>query len=79
MLHEGRGVAEIILKRVRMEGFVCLDYLERASEAFAALGKWHQEGKLKYRVHVVDGLRNAPAAMNMLFDGRNKGKLIVAL
>lgn len=74
-----RNVAEIIVKRVCMEGFVCLDYLDRASEAFAALGKWHQEGKLKYRVQVVEGLRNAPAAMNMLFDGRNQGKLIVAV
>lgn len=74
-----RNVAEIIVKRVRMEGFVCLDYFDRASEAFAALGKWHQEGKLKYRVHIVEGLRNAPAAMNMLFDGRNQGKLIVAI
>jgi NADPH-dependent curcumin reductase CurA len=74
-----KNLAELVIKRVRMEGFVCLDYFDRAGEAFAALGKWYQEGKLKYRVHVIEGLENAPAAMNMLFDGRNQGKLIVAV
>ena len=34
-------------------------------------------GKLRYRVDVVDGLENAPASLNKLFDGSNKGKLIV--
>jgi len=78
-MHCVRNIAEIVIKRVRMQGFVCLDYFDRAGEAFAALGEWHRHGKLKYRVHVVEGLKNAPAAMNMLFDGSNHGKLIVAL
>ena len=77
--HCVRNIAEIVIKRVRLEGFVCLDYLDRAGEAFAALSKWHHEGKLKYRVHVVEGLQHAPEAMNMLFDGRNTGKLIIAV
>ena len=75
--HCVRNIAEIVIKRVRLEGFVCLDYLDRAGEAFGALSKWHQEGKLNYRVHVVNGLQHAPEAMNMLFDGRNNGKLII--
>jgi NADPH-dependent curcumin reductase CurA len=28
---------------------------------------------------VVEGLEEAPAALNYLFDGRNKGKLIIKL
>jgi hypothetical protein len=31
------------------------------------------------RTHVVEGLEQAPAALNMLFDGTNRGKLIVRL
>jgi hypothetical protein len=62
-----------------MEGFLVLDYWNRAGEAVAALAKWHQEGKVKYRVHVIEGLRAAPTAMNMLFDGSNQGKLIVQI
>ncbi len=34
-------------------------------------------GKLRYRVDVVDGLESAPTSLNKLFDGSNKGKLIV--
>lgn len=43
------------------------------------LATLHQEGKIKYRVHVVQGLQNAPAALNMLFDGSNQGKLVVSI
>jgi NADPH-dependent curcumin reductase CurA len=34
---------------------------------------------LKYRTHVIEGLEQAPTALNMLFDGANRGKLIVKL
>jgi NADPH-dependent curcumin reductase CurA len=61
-----------------MEGFLVLDFWDRAEEAIEALAKWHQDGKLKYRVHVVQDLKDS-AAMNMLFDGRNQGKLIIEI
>ena len=69
--------AQILMKRARVEGFIVSDFLPRAAEATAALARWLAEGKLKYRVDVVKGLRNAPAALNRLFDGSNTGKLIV--
>jgi len=74
-----RNLLQLVIKRVRMEGFLCLDYLDRAAEAIQALAAWHQEGRLKYRVHEIEGLKNAPDAMNMLFDGSNLGKLIVRI
>jgi NADPH-dependent curcumin reductase CurA len=80
--HAGSGpknLSQLIMKRARMEGFLVLDYWDRAAEAIQALAKWHQEGRLKYRVHEVEGLQSAPAAMNMLFDGSNHGKLIVTI
>ena len=40
---------------------------------------WHEAGKLKYRTHVIDGLENAVKAVNMLFTGENKGKLLVQI
>lgn len=67
----------ILTQRARVQGFVILDYLDRIQEAIADLGKWLAEGKLQYRVHVVEGLEKAPQALNMLFDGSNKGKLMV--
>jgi len=67
----------LILKRARLEGFVVIDYLARIGEAMADLAKWYGEGKLRYRVDVVEGLEQAPRAINKLFDGTNKGKLMV--
>jgi NADPH-dependent curcumin reductase CurA len=69
--------ANILVKRARVEGFIVMDYLNRAQEAVTELAKWLAEGKIKYRVDVVEGIENAPHALNMLFDGSNKGKLIV--
>ena len=67
----------ILVKRARVEGFIVIDYLNRAQEAMADLGRWLAEGKLKYRVDVVEGLEQAPRALNKLFEGSNQGKLIV--
>lgn len=69
----------LISKRARMEGFLIVDYMPRLLEAFPSLYQWHAQGKLKYRVDVVEGLEQAPQAMNKLFDGTNQGKLIVKI
>jgi len=67
----------LITHRGRMEGFVVLDYMDRAGEAIADLGRWVSEGKMTYRTDVVDGLDNAPEALDRLFTGANMGKVMV--
>jgi len=67
----------LLMKRARVEGFIVLDYASRFPEARAALVGWLREGKLKYRTDIVEGLENAPAALSKLYDGTNKGKLMV--
>lgn len=67
----------ILTQRARVEGFIILDYADRFDVAFRDLAKWLSEGKIQYRVDVIDGLGQAPNAINKLFDGSNKGKLIV--
>ena len=67
----------ILIKRARVEGFIVLDYFDRAEDAITKLAGWFAEGKINYRVDVVDGLKNAPETMNRLFDGSHSGKLIV--
>ncbi|HWQ31849.1 MAG TPA: NADP-dependent oxidoreductase [Blastocatellia bacterium] len=74
-----RNLAVLIMNRARMEGFIVLDYASRAQEAFADLGQWLMQGKLKYRVDVVEGLEQAPLALNKLFEGTNQGKLVVKI
>ncbi|HMW00988.1 MAG TPA: NADP-dependent oxidoreductase [Acidobacteriota bacterium] len=71
--------ANVLVQRARIEGFIVLDYAARANEAFAELGQWMKEGKLKYRVDEVEGLEHAPQALNKLFEGSNIGKLVVKM
>lgn len=71
------NLANLIMKRARMEGFLCFDYSARAEEAFTQMIGWMMQGKLKYRVDVVEGLENTPRTLQKLFDGSNAGKLIV--
>ncbi|MFQ3638903.1 MAG: NADP-dependent oxidoreductase, partial [Chloracidobacterium sp.] len=67
----------VVSKRLRIEGFIVLDYLPRAQEAIPQLLGWIASGQLKYRLDVVDGLEQAPQAVRKLFDGSNLGKLVV--
>lgn len=67
----------LLVQRARMEGFIIFDYIDRYREAQAELGRWMAEERIKYREHVVQGLEKAPQALLMLFDGSNRGKLMV--
>jgi len=67
----------IIVKRLKVEGFLILDYASRFMEGAKELGKWKMMGKLKDRQTIVEGLEKASDAINMLFTGGNTGKLIV--
>lgn len=74
-----RNIFRIVTKRLRMQGFIVIDFLPRFAEAALQLGVWAAEGKIKNRVHVVEGFLSAPTAINMLFTGGNTGKLVVKL
>jgi NADPH-dependent curcumin reductase len=69
--------ANLIIKRGRMEGFLILDYFDRLGEGQAEVAGWLAEGKIKSVEHIVEGLENAPDALNLLFTGGNTGKVIV--
>ena len=69
--------ATVLVKRLRVEGFIILDYVSRFMEAATQLGQWKMFGKIKDRETIVEGLEKAPDAINMLFTGANTGKLIV--
>jgi NADPH-dependent curcumin reductase len=69
----------IIMKRARIEGFLIADYFPRFAEGAEVLARWVKSGELKYRVDIVDGIENAPAALNRLFTGENIGKQLVRL
>jgi NADPH-dependent curcumin reductase CurA len=72
-----RNYMALLIKRARMEGFVVFDFAARYAEAAREIGSWIQEGKLRSREHVVDGLEMFPEALLMLYRGANTGKLVL--
>jgi NADPH-dependent curcumin reductase CurA len=69
----------LLTKRIRLQGFVVLDYAARFREAAEKIVGWLMGGKLKYRLDQVEGLQQAPEALLKLFTGANTGKLLVKL
>jgi len=72
-------LANAINKRARLEGFIVTDYHDRAQEAVDDLVRWNAQGKIKYRIDIVDGLDRAPEALLRLFRGEHRGKLVVKI
>ena len=69
----------LIKKRVMIQGFAMPDHLHKASELVGQLAPYVQKGQIQYRSHVIEGLTSAMEGLNLLFEGKNKGKLLVKL
>ena len=67
----------ILMKRLTVKGFLVSDYLDRYAESLEALSEWMAEGKIQYKVDIVEGIEHAPSAVNKLFTGENTGKLLI--
>lgn len=67
----------VVVKRLRMEGFIYFDFADQDAKALADLTTWINEGKIKIFDDIVDGLENAPRALVGLLAGNNRGKRMV--
>lgn len=74
-----KNVRSLLVDRVRLQGFIVSDHLNRFPPALAELGQWYKEGKLKYRESVAHGIENAPKAFIGMLKGENFGKQVVNL
>jgi NADPH-dependent curcumin reductase CurA len=72
-----RNLGQVLSRRARMQGFQVFRYHDRYEEARAWLAARHREGRLRQRLHILDGLDHAPASLGMLFRGENTGKLVI--
>jgi NADPH-dependent curcumin reductase CurA len=73
-----RGIPGLLInKRLRMEGFLVFDYLDRYAEARASMRQWVEAGELVPLQDEREGLEAAPAAFVDLLDGGNIGTRIV--
>ena len=62
-----------------MQGFIVSNYADKFPEAMQHLSGWLAEGKLTYTETIVNGFDNIPTAFIDLFEGKNKGKMIVKI
>jgi NADPH-dependent curcumin reductase CurA len=70
---------QLIVKRLRMEGFLVSDYLGEWLKAEEQLASWVASGDLKVLEDIVEGLDAAPGALVGMLAGDNIGKRIVRL
>ena len=72
-----RNYMNLLVRRAEMKGFVVFDYMSRAGEAMAELVPMIEQGKLRHREDIREGLESAPTALVDLYSGDNRGKLLV--
>ncbi|MBS0531885.1 MAG: NADP-dependent oxidoreductase [Proteobacteria bacterium] len=76
--HGPRGVPGlIVVKRLIMQGFIVMDYMDKRDAALTELQSWVSSGKLKVQEDVIAGLANTPQALIGLLAGENRGKRMV--
>ncbi len=76
----GPRVQPILIKNsVLMQGFIVTNYQDKFAEAIPQLAQWLMAGKLISTETIVEGFENTPQAFIDLFEGKNKGKMIVKI
>ncbi len=73
------NLMNLVIMRARMEGFIVIDYMNRAGVAVAELLQWIQSGELVHQEDVQEGFENIPDTLNRLFTGRNTGKQLLKI
>ncbi|MCA7957231.1 NADP-dependent oxidoreductase [Burkholderia multivorans] len=68
----------ILSKRIRMQGFIILDYYATGYAPFLKdMSEWVAQGSVKVLEDVIPDLTDAPAALIGLLAGKNFGKVVV--
>src|SRR5438270_8843825 len=73
-----RGVPGlIVVKRLIMQGFIVMDFMDQRDKALSELQSWVSSGKLKVQEDIINGLENTPKALIGLLAGENRGKRMI--
>ena len=73
------NLAQIIIKKLKIEGFIVFEHWDHYPQFAAQMGQWLTEGKVQAEQTIYEGLENAPDAFIGLFEGKNRGKMVVKL
>ena len=77
--HVFRYVTRIIAARIRIQGFLYFDFMDRMADFHRDMTGWIASGAVRSRETIHDGIESAPAAFLDLFGGGNIGKMLVRL
>ena len=77
--HAMKNVGSVLVNRIKLQGFIVSEHMERWPVALQELGQGVATGRIKYRETVAQGLENAPKAFIGLLKGANLGKQLVKL
>jgi len=69
----------LVKKSSSMQGFIVSDFADKHPEGIKQLTEWLSQGKIKYTETIREGFENIPQAFLDLFEGKNKGKMVVKL
>lgn len=67
----------LLVTRSSMQGMVVTDYIKDFGIAAKQMGIWLQEGKLKSKEDIYEGIENFQETYNRLFTGEKNGKLVL--
>ena len=70
---------QILMKRATITGFFCPDFLEEGPKIEQIMREWYEEGSIKFRADITNGLDNVLVAYKRMFNGNNIGKTLVKL
>lgn len=70
---------QVLMRRLRIEGFLLPDVPERGPEYYETLKGWYQEGKINVPFDITKGLENTLTAYGRMLTGKNIGKVLVDL
>lgn len=68
-----------LVRTLKVRGFLVFRYADRYGEGLSQLIGWFQDGKLKYRETVAEGIENTVSAFLGMLRGENIGKQLVRI
>lgn len=74
-----KNFRSVLTNRIRVQGFIVFDDLDKMRVALTELAQWVAEGRLRWRETIAEGLRSAPEAFIGMLRGHNVGKQLVKL
>ena len=67
----------LVVKRLKMEGFIVMDFADKDADAERDLSAWTKSGQIKVFEDILEGVESAPRGLVGLLAGENRGKRMI--